>query len=64
MRKKTGVSECVMRDPRRAAITNWANSSPIRVVQELAGHSYVKTTQKYYLTIQEEGFENGETDAV
>ena len=34
--------------------TNWAKQLPIHVVKELAGHSDIKTTQSYYLSVQPE----------
>jgi site-specific recombinase XerD len=34
-------------------ISNWARILPIHVVQKLAGHSDIKTIQKYYLTVEE-----------
>jgi hypothetical protein len=41
-------------DLRRSCITNWAKQLPIHVVQELAGHSDIKTTQQFYLSVQPE----------
>ncbi len=54
LRCKAGVDECVMHDLRRSAITNWAKKLPIQVVQELAGHSDISTTRKYYLAVRSE----------
>ena len=54
LRCKAGVDECVMHDLRRSAITNWAKKLPIQVVQELAGHSDISTTRKYYLSVRPE----------
>jgi integrase len=34
--------------PQIVAITNWAQKLPIQVVQQLAGHSDISTTRKYY----------------
>ena len=34
-------------------ITNWARHLPIQVTQLLAGHSDIKTTQEYYLSVQD-----------
>ena len=41
-------------DLRRSCITNWAKHLPIHVVQQLAGHSDIRTTQEYYLSVQTE----------
>jgi integrase len=35
-------------------ITNWAHSLPIQVIQQLAGHSDINTTRKYYLAVTSE----------
>lgn len=42
-----------LHDLRRSCITNWASVLPIHVVQKLAGHSDIKTTQRYYLAVRE-----------
>jgi integrase len=52
LRKKTRVLKCSLHDLRRSAITNWAQSLPIQVVQQLAGHSDINTTRKYYLAVR------------
>jgi len=39
-------------DLRRSCITNWAKKLPIQTVQQLAGHSDMTTTLKYYLSVQ------------
>ena len=57
LRNRAGVAECTLHDLRRSCITNWAKFLPIYVVQKLAGHSDIKTTQKYYLSVQEEDLE-------
>jgi len=54
LRSKVGIEECVIHDLRRSAITNWAKKLPIKVVQELADHSDISTTRKYYLAIRSE----------
>ena len=41
-----------LHDLRRTCITNWAGQLPIHVVQQLAGHSDMRTTQLYYLSVQ------------
>jgi len=51
---KAGVAECTLHDLRRSAITNWAQKLPIQVVQQLAGHSDISTTRKYYLAVRPE----------
>jgi len=38
---------------RKSCIQNWANELPIHVTKELAGHSSIATTQKYYLQVDE-----------
>jgi len=38
---------------RKSCIQNWANELPINVTKELAGHSSIATTQKYYLQVDE-----------
>ncbi|NIT61618.1 MAG: tyrosine-type recombinase/integrase [Aliifodinibius sp.] len=53
LRGNAGVAECTLHDLRRSCITNWARILPIHVVQKLAGHSDIKTTQKYYLSVEE-----------
>ena len=50
--RKAGVKVFCLHDLRRTCITNWAQRLPIQVVKELAGHSSIETTQKYYLSVQ------------
>ena len=54
IRSRAGVAGCTLPDLRRSAITNWAGQLPIQVVQQLAGHSDISTTRKYYLTVRSE----------
>jgi integrase len=56
IRRHAGVKKCTLHDLRRSAITNWAQKLPIQVVQQLAGHSDISTTRKYYLSIRSEDF--------
>jgi integrase len=56
IRRRAGVKKCTLHDLRRSAITNWAQKLPIQVVQQLAGHSDISTTRKYYLSIRSEDF--------
>jgi len=50
------VGHYTIHDLRRSCITNWAKKAPIHVVQKLAGHSDIKTTQQFYLSVQSEDF--------
>jgi integrase len=50
--RRAGVGQFTIHDLRRSCITNWARELPIRVVQQLAGHSDIKTTQQFYLSVQ------------
>ena len=52
--RKAKVGPYTVHDLRRSCITNWARELPIHVVQKLAGHSDIRTTQRYYLSIQAE----------
>jgi integrase len=54
IRSRAGVAKCTLHDLRRSAITNWAQKLPIQVVQQLAGHSDISTTRKYYLVVRTE----------
>ena len=54
VRRHSGMEPCTLHDLRRSAITNWAQRLPIQVVQQLAGHSNITTTRKYYLTVRPE----------
>ncbi|MFB0555285.1 MAG: tyrosine-type recombinase/integrase [Phycisphaerae bacterium] len=52
--RRAKVGPYTVHDLRRSCITNWAKKLPIHVVQKLAGHSDIRTTQKYYLSVQDE----------
>ena len=52
--KRAKVKVYSIHDLRRSCITNWAKSIPAHVVQMLAGHSDIRTTQLYYLSVQSE----------
>ena len=58
IRRRAGVAECTLHDLRRSAITNWAKKLPIQVVQQLAGHSDIKTTRQYYLAVRQEDLQS------
>jgi integrase len=49
--RKAGVGSFTIHDLRRSCLTNWARHLPVHVVQQLAGHSDIKTTQTYYLSV-------------
>ena len=51
IRIKAGLPEFSLRDMRKSYCTNMAEVLPIHVVQELAGHSDIRTTRQYYLRI-------------
>lgn len=57
LRKRAGVAKFTYHDLRRSCITNWAGALPVHVVQRLAGHSDIKTTQRHYLSVQEADLE-------
>ena len=57
LRKAAGGAKFTYHDLRRSCITNWAKHLPLHVVRKLAGHSNIKTTQKYYLSVQEDDLE-------
>lgn len=55
MLKRAGIGKYTLHDLRRSCITNWARrGTPIHVAQKLAGHADIQTTQKFYLSVQEE----------
>ena len=54
IRARARVAAFTLHDLRRSAITNWAQELPIQVVQQLAGHSDISTTRKYYLAVRSE----------
>ena len=57
IRKKAGVGKFTFHDLRRTCLTNWAGRMPIHVVQKLAGHSSITSTQLFYLAVQKEDLE-------
>ena len=52
--RRAGIGRYTLHDLRRSCITNWARRLPIHVVQQLAGHSDIKTTQQFYLSVRPE----------
>ena len=55
--KRAGVALATLHDLRRSCITNWARELPIHVLQKLAGHSDIQTTQRYYLVVEQRDFD-------
>ena len=53
MCRHTTVNAFTLHDLRRSCITNWSKVLPIQAVQQLAGHSSIETTRKYYLSVQQ-----------
>ena len=54
IRRKAGVPDCSLHDLRKSYCTNLAGSIPMHVVQELAGHSDIRTTRQYYVKVRPE----------
>ena len=54
---RADIRPYTLHDMRRSCITNWAGHLPIHVVQQLAGHSDMRTTQRYYLLVQPQDLE-------
>lgn len=46
-----------MHDLRKSYCTNLAGAVPMHVVQRLAGHSDIRTTEQYYLKVRPEWVE-------
>ncbi|MCY2950436.1 MAG: site-specific integrase [Planctomycetota bacterium] len=57
LRKRAGVGKLTYHDLRRSCLTNWARHLPIHAIQKLAGHSDIKTTQVYSLSVQHDDLE-------
>lgn len=54
IRRRAGVPRCRFHDLRKSYCTNIARRTPLHVVQQLAGHADIRTTQKHYLQVQPE----------
>jgi len=52
--KKAGISSCTLHDLRRTFCTEVSKKMPPKVLMELAGHSDIKVTEKYYLAAAQE----------
>jgi integrase len=58
--RQAGVGPFTIHDLRRSCISNWARHLPIHVVQQLAGHSDIKTTQQFYLSVRSEDIQKAQ----
>jgi integrase len=54
IRVRAGLPKCTLHDLRKSYCTNLAGLLPMHVVQELAGHSDIRTTRRYYLKVAPE----------
>jgi len=54
IRRRTSVPMCSLHNLRKSYCTNLAGSIPMHVVQELAGHSDIRTTRQYYVVVRPE----------
>lgn len=54
IRRRAGVPACSMHDLRKSYCTNLSGAVPMHVVQELAGHSDIRTTREYYVKVRPE----------
>ena len=52
--RRAEVGPYTIHDLRRSCITNWARYLAIHVTQQWAGHGDIKTTQEFYLSVQDE----------
>jgi len=57
IRIRAGLPKCSLHDLRKSYCTNLAGLLPMHVVQELAGHSDIRTTRQYYLRVAPEFIE-------
>jgi len=54
LRRRAGLPPCSLHDLRKSYCTTLSGAVPLHVVQELAGHSDIRTTRRYYLKVQPE----------
>lgn len=54
IRRGVKLPPCSIHDLRRSFCTNLSRAMPMHVVQELAGHSDIRTTRRYYVSVQPE----------
>ncbi|MBU0637529.1 MAG: tyrosine-type recombinase/integrase [Planctomycetes bacterium] len=54
IRRRAGLPKCSPHDLRRSFCTNLSRAIPMHVVQELAGHSDIRPTRRYYVQVEPE----------
>jgi integrase len=54
IRRRADLPKFSIHDLRKSYCTNLSAVIPMHVVKELAGHSDIRTTQKYYVKVQPE----------
>jgi integrase len=54
LRRRAGLPPGSLHDLRKSYCTNLSGAVPLHVVQELAGHSDIRTTRRYYVKMQPE----------
>jgi integrase len=64
IRIRAGLPKCSLHGLRKSYCTNLAGLLPMHVVQELAGHSDIRTTRQYYLKVVPESVEAARQDVV
>lgn len=57
IRRRAVVADCSMHALRKSCCTNLAESMPMHFVQEIAGHSDIRTTRRYYVKVRPELFD-------
>ncbi len=57
LRRKAGVPACTLHDLRRSYCMNLAGAVPMHVVQDLAGHSDIRTTRQYCVKVRPESLD-------
>lgn len=58
IRAKAGLPKCSLHDLRKSYCTNLAGVLPMYIVQELSGHSDIRTTRQYYVKVRPEFLED------
>lgn len=52
--KRADIDDVCLHDLRRSCLTHWARKLPSHVTKELAGHSSIETTLRYYVSVRED----------